>query len=134
LPARPVEGLLEVVFGRDRGVGTAHQEQKLAFKTQQFGNCPPSFGALRPLEPLIDRGEPLAELAGSAQGVCQNSSECNETRCQTRSAKLVESGAYMLQTGDQVAALDEQRSLKAATPTLPSGQTMLGRGSSSIPR
>ena len=56
LPVRPVQCLLEVVFGRARGAGTAHQEQKLAFDPQQFGNCPPCFGAFGPFEPLLDRG------------------------------------------------------------------------------
>ena len=75
LPARPVERLPEVILGRCRGSGRALQQKKLALDAQQLGDRPAFFGALGARDRLLDRGEPVGDLPGTAQSFCHQERE-----------------------------------------------------------
>ena len=88
---RPVERLPEVILGRCRGSGRALQQQKLALDAQQLGSCPAFFAALGADERLLDRGDPVGDLPGTAQGLCHN--ERKEPRDGPGRTWFVETGA-----------------------------------------
>jgi hypothetical protein len=68
LTARPVERLPEVVLGGRGGSLRILQKTKLALDAQQLGNQPAFFGAFGSLDRLLNRGESVGDLPGTAQG------------------------------------------------------------------
>ncbi len=70
---------------------------------------------------LLDRGKPFGVLPGTAQRFChQERDEPEDGRLGL--AEFVEAGAQQPQSGNDIAALDEEHSLKAAAKGVPKGQ------------
>jgi hypothetical protein len=96
LPARPVERLPVVIFGRRHGSGSSPQQQKPAFDAQQLGNAPTFFIALRSRERLVDCVESLSNLPGTTKPFCQLAEEPCEARLEAGLGRLHKRGAQKL--------------------------------------
>src|SRR5271168_4650179 len=81
------------------------------------------FGALGVCDRLLDRGEPFGVMPGTAQSLCHQERDEPEDGGLDL-AEFVEAGARQPQSGDDIAALDDERSLKGAATGAPNGQCM----------
>jgi hypothetical protein len=80
-----------VILSRWGRFGRALQQKKLAFDAEQLGSCPAFFAALGVDYRLLDRGEPVGDLPGTAQGLCHEG--CKEPRDGPGRAWFDEGGA-----------------------------------------
>jgi hypothetical protein len=81
------------------------------------------FGALGTRDLLLDRGEPFGVLPGTAQSFCHQERDEPQDGGPLL-AKFVEAGAQQPQSGDDIAALDDEHSLKVAATGASLGQLL----------
>ena len=105
--ARPIERLPEDILHRFRGSGSALQQKKLAFDTQQLGCEPASLG---PVDASLDRCQPVGDPSRMAQGFRHLTKAGQEPEVGVGFGDLVEAGAQQWRPAVEIAGLDEYNS------------------------
>ena len=127
LPARPVERVLEVLLGRRGAPGPPSSRTSSALMR--------SSSAMHQRSSLRSDRASASSIVASPWATCPTPArpsasaprKAGVVRDEAGLAKLVERGAEQLESGDDIAALDEQDSLQTAAPGVPDGQRMPGR-------
>src|SRR2546428_1258127 len=127
LSARPLQRVLEVLFGRRGGARGFLQQDQLALDAQELRDAPMLLVTLASGERLVDRRESLGDLPADGQALRQGAEEGGVVRDEAGLAELVEGAAEKRESAADLAALDEQDALQAATPRMPDGERVPGR-------
>lgn len=115
----PIEGLTEVSFGSDSGVGRTVQCDKLALDPKQLGQVPTFVASFAASERLFDGCEPQPDLTCRAEASRQFPKHQQEARKKPRLPGLLEGAAECPQPGADIAAPGDHRGVEAARPDVP---------------
>src|ERR1700692_2833439 len=127
LPARPIERLQEVLFGRRRGLRCTIAQDEFTLDAHELGDAPALLDALGPCERLVDYRERFGSFTVATEGVCHLGAKWGEEQAEGVEWDACERDAHKLQPGANVATLDEQHASKASTHKAPQLQRVLGR-------
>src|SRR6266481_3775664 len=127
LLARPVQRVLEVLLGPGGGARGSRQQDQFALDAQELRDAPMLLVTLGSGERLVDRGESLGDLPASGQPLRKAAEQGGMVRDEAGFAELVEGVAEKRESAADLAALDEQDAIEAATPRVPDGERVPGR-------
>lgn len=124
LPARPIESLPEDILYRFCGSGSALQQRKLAFDTQQLGYEPASLGSV---DASFDRCQPVGEPPHMAEGFCHLTKAGQEPEAGVGIGDLVKAGAKQRRPAVEIAGLDEYNPFETRGEIIPGRKAVATR-------
>src|SRR5882724_5058642 len=127
LPVGPAQRMLKVFFGRAGSALASLPQDQLGLDAQELRDAPPLLVTLGSGERLVDRRESLGDLPAGGQALRQGAEQGGVVRDEAGRAELVEGVAEKRESAADLAALDEQDAMQAATPRVPDGERVLGR-------
>ena len=100
MTARPVQGLLQVVFSRFVRVRRIIQPEDLALNAEQFGHAPALFIPFDAFERFVDRPVCFGKLPSGSQPLGQRTEGYRVTKGEACLAEPVQGGSQVLKSGE----------------------------------